>query len=415
MAPDSCGAHPVNPMLSFEEALAIVREKVSGAHPRPATETLPLGDVLGRVLAEEVVADRDYPPFNRSTRDGFAVRSSDVSGASALLERVGELRAGEHFQGRVGPGQCVQIMTGAPLPEGADAVVMIENASVKGSRVETNRPAGPWENVVRQGSEAPAGGKVLPAGRCLGPGEIGLLASVGKAQVKVFVQPTVAILPTGDEIVPVDQTPEWFQIRNSNAAMLRAQVMAAGGVPMIVGIAPDEKEALRRMILEGLQSDLLILSGGVSMGKYDLVAETLRELGADFIFHGVAIRPGKPLLFGRARGKFFFGLPGNPVSSYVTFELFARPALRMLAGGPFEEPVFLRARLAKPIRQRHGLTAFMPVRMEMQKSDAVVNLVGWQGSGDLVGVAAANGFLVVHPEQDDLVAGDWVDVLAKPD
>jgi molybdopterin molybdotransferase len=402
-------------MLSFEQALAILREKVSGAHPQPATETLPLGDALGRVLAEEVFADRDYPSFNRSTRDGFAVRSSDVGGTSAVLDLVGELRAGEHFSGRVGPGQCVQIMTGAPLPEGADAVVMIEHASVKGTRVETNRSLGPWENVVRQGSEAPAGGKVLPCGRRLRAGEIGLLASVGRAQVKLFAQPRVAILPTGDEIVSIDQTPEWFQIRNSNAAMLRAQVMAAGGVPLIVGIAPDEKGPLRQMILHGLEANLLILSGGVSMGKYDLVAQTLRELDADFIFHGVAIRPGKPLLFGRARGKFFFGLPGNPVSSYVTFELFARPALRVLAGEDFERPVFLRARLGKPLRNKTGLTTFMPARVGMQNTDPVVTLVGWQGSGDLVGVAVANAFLVVHPEQGDLAAGDWVDVLAMPD
>lgn len=402
-------------MLSFEQALATVQEKLAGANLQRAPETLPLGDVLGRVLAEEVVADRDYPPFHRSTRDGFALRSSDVAHPPVVVDRVGEIRAGQHFEERVGTGQCVQIMTGAPLPEGADAVVMIEHVRVEGSKVEVNRSVRPWENVVRRGSEAPEGSKVLPRGRRLRPGEMGLLASIGKAQVKVFPQPRVAILPTGDEIVPLEQAPQWFQIRNSNAAMLAAQVESAGGVPIVVGVAPDEKESLRRMILDGLQSDLLILSGGVSMGKYDLVAEALRALGTEFFFHGVAIRPGKPLLFGRARDKFFFGLPGNPVSSYVTFELFARLALRMLAGEPFEEPIYLRARLAKPFRQKHGLTAFMPARVEMQNGGAVVSLVGWQGSGDLVGVARANCFLVVHPEQTELAAGDWVDVLPKPE
>jgi molybdopterin molybdotransferase len=400
-------------MLSFEQALAIVREKVSDATPRPATETLPLGNVLGRVLAEDIVADRDYPPFHRSTRDGFAVNSDDLTRLPAVLERLGEVRAGEHFTEHVAHGHCVQIMTGAPLPDGTDAVVMIEHVRAEGSKVEINRSVEPWQNVVRRGSEAPAGSKVLPRGRRLRAGEIGLLASVGKAQVKVFKRPGVAVLPTGDEIVSVEQTPEWFQIRNSNAAMLAALAKAAGGVPVVRGIAPDKKDALRQMILQGLESDLLVLSGGVSMGKFDLVAETLRELGAEFFFHGVAIRPGKPLLFGRARDKFFFGLPGNPVSSYVTFELFARPALRMLAGERFEEPAFLRARLAKPFRQKHGLTAFMPARVEMRDSDPVVSLVGWQGSGDLVGVAAANCFLVVHPEQTEIAAGDWVDVLPK--
>lgn len=400
-------------MLSFEQALAIVREKVSAANPQRATETIPLGDALGRVLAEDVAADRDYPPFHRSTRDGFAVNSAEVSHTPVTLERVGEIQAGQHFEGRIEEGQCLQIMTGAPLPEGADAVVMIEHTRAESSRIEFKRAVELWENVVRRGSEAPVGSKILPVGRRLGAGEIGLLASVGKARVTVFIQPSVAILPTGDEVVPIEQAPQWFQIRNSNAMMLVAQVKAAGGVPKVVGIAPDEKEALRRLILEGLQSDLLILSGGVSMGKYDLVKEVLGELGAEFIFHGVAIRPGKPLLFGRAREKFLFGLPGNPVSSYVTFELFARPALRVLAGEPFQEPVFLRARLAQPFRQRHRLTAFMPARVEMQEGVASVSLVGWQGSGDLVGVAAANCFLVVHPEQTEIAAGDWVDVLPK--
>jgi molybdopterin molybdotransferase len=400
-------------MLSFEQALAIVREKISTVHPQRATETIPLGDALGRVLAEEVPADRDYPPFHRSTRDGFAVNSAEVRNVPATLERNGEIPAGQHFEGRIGKGQCVQIMTGAPLPEGADAVVMIEYTRAEGSRIEINRAVESWENVVQRGSEAPAGSGILPVGRRLGAGEIGLLASVGKARVEVFHRPNVSILPTGDEVVPIEQTPQWFQIRNSNAMMLESQTNAAGGVPKVAGIAPDEEEHLRRLILEGLQSDLLILSGGVSMGKYDLVKEALGELGAEFIFHGVAIRPGKPLLFGRVREKFFFGLPGNPVSSYVTFELFARPALKMLAGGTFEEPVFLRARLAKPFRQRHRLTAFMPARVEMHEGGAVVSPVGWQGSGDLVGVAAANCFLVVHPEQTELAAGDWVEVLPK--
>lgn len=400
-------------MLSFEQALAIVRDKVGAANPRPPAETLALGDALRRVLGEDVAADRDYPPFHRSTRDGFAVASFALANLPATLERIGEIAAGGHFEGRIAAGQCVQIMTGAPLPEGADAVVMIEHTRQEGAKVEINRSLESWENVVRRGSEAPSGGTVLRRGRRLGAGEIALLASVGKAQVSVFIQPSVSILPTGDEVVSIEQKPQWFQIRNSNAMMLASQAKEAGGVAKIIGIAPDEKEGLRRMILEGLQADLLVLSGGVSMGKYDLVKEVLSELGAEFFFHGVAIRPGKPLLFGSAHGKFFFGLPGNPVSSYVTFELFARAALKMLAGEPFAEPVFLRARLAKPFRQKHGLTAFLPARVEMQNGRPAVDLVGWQGSGDLVGVASANCFLVVHPEQTEIAAGDGVDVLMK--
>ena len=400
-------------LLSFEQALVTVREKLSAVNPCPATEILPLDAVCERVLAEDVAADRDYPPFNRSTRDGFAVRSSDVTAVPVTLECQGEVRAGEHFAGSVGEGQCVQIMTGAPLPAGADSVVMLEYVHADGTKVRVERPVAPHENIVQQGSEAPAGARVLRRGQRLGAGEIGLLASVGKAQVPVFVVPQVSILPTGDEVVPVEQRPEWFQIRNSNALTLAAQVENAGGVPHRLGIAPDRKEPLRDLILEGLKSDMLLLSGGVSAGKYDYVAQVLSELGAEFFVQGVAIRPGKPLAFGRVREKFFFALPGNPVSTYVTFELFVRPALAMLGGADFEPPVFLRARLRNPLRQKLGLTAFMPARVEDQNGDPVVSLVGWQGSGDLVGVAAANCFLVIHPEQTELVAGDWVDVLPK--
>jgi len=401
-------------VTTFEQALSLVREKLSASHP--AVESLPLEQVRGRVLAEDLVADRDYPPFHRSTRDGYAVCSADVVVAPVLLKCVGEARAGRPYRGdlRGRARCCVQIMTGAPLPEATDAVVMIEHTRAEDDRVEVQRAVAAGENVVRKGSEAPAGRVVLPRGRRLGAGEMGLLASVGQAQVCVFRQPTVAVLPTGDEVVPMEQAPEWFQIRNSNSLALAAQVAAAGGVPRPLEIAPDNAPALRRLIEQGLEADLLLVSGGVSVGKYDFVAPMLSEMGAELYFQGVAIRPGKPLAFGRVRDTFFFGLPGNPVSTFVTFELFVRPAIALLSGAEFECPVFLRARLGKPVRQNAGLTAFMPARAEVESGDPIVNLVSWQGSGDLVGVAAANCFLVVHPQQTELAAGDWVDVLPKP-
>ena len=403
-------------VLTYEQALQTIRERLAPARGHRPTELLPLEQARGRVLAEALTADRDYPPFHRSTRDGYAVRSGEVVAAPVWLECVGEARAGQPYlgdlRGRV--RCCVQIMTGAPLPEGADAVVMIEHTRAQGDRVEAQRAVAAGENVVQKGSEAPAGRVVLPRGRRLGAGEIGLLASVGRAQVCVFRQPTVAVLPTGDEVVPVEQEPEWFQIRNSNSLALAAQVAAAGGVPRPLGIAPDDAPALRRLIEQGLEADLLLLSGGVSVGKYDFVAQVLSEMGAELYFRGVAVRPGKPLAFGRVRDTFFFGLPGNPVSTFVTFELFARPAIALLSGADFECPLFLRARLGKPFRQKTGLTVFMPARAELESGDPVVNLVSWQGSGDLVGVAAANCFLVVHPQQTELAAGDWVDVFPKP-
>jgi molybdopterin molybdotransferase len=420
-------------MLSFEQAFATVRDTLRASTPQLSAETLPLSESCGRVLAEDLFADRDYPPFDRATRDGFALRSAEVTAVPVTLDVVGLARAGApcrgEFAGRT--GCAVEIMTGAPVPEGADAVVMVEYTHEAASqsstpegrslrRVEILRPAKAFDNIVHQGSEARSGVCVLPRGRRFGPGEIGLAAMIGATELKVFRRPTVAILPTGDEVVGSGDRPEWFEIRNSNALALAAQVEAAGGVPRLLGIARDNKDNLRALIEEGLRCDLLVLSGGISVGKYDFVAEVLAQLGADMRFHGVAIRPGKPLAFGSVRGRFFFALPGNPVSTFVTFELFARPALAFMAGSEFEQPVFLKARLAKPVRQNTGLTVFMPARAvtrghlpESQGSDPVVDLVGWHGSGDLVGLAAANCFLVIHPDQTDLAPGDWVDVLPK--
>lgn len=395
--------------LAFEQALQTVKERI--ALHKPDVETLSLEQAHGRILAEEAKADRDYPPFHRSTRDGFAIRSADLGTPPAVLECIGEVQAGDHFKGKVGAGECVSIMTGAPLPEGADAVVMIEHTRQEGSRVKALESISAFENVVRRGSEAVAGNILLQRGRRLGAAEIGILASIGVAQVKVFRPPEVAILATGDELVAVDQVPTWFQIRNSNAFSLAAQVMEAGGIPKILGVAPDQKDRLKELIQQGLQFDLLILSGGVSAGKYDWVEKALEELGAEFYFQSVAMRPGHPVVFGGVGGKFFFGLPGNPVSAYVTFEVFARPALGVLAGSEFSAPVFLRARLAKSLQHKSGFTRFVPAHVDAVGGVPTVNLVSWQGSGDLAGLAAANCFLVVHPEQASLEAGGWVDVM----
>ena len=397
--------------LSFEQALSEVEGRLTAACMVPAKEFASLGEAWGRVLAEDVHADRDYPPFNRSTRDGFAVRSQDTAEADTVLTLDGEVRAGEYFKSEIGPGHCAAIMTGAPLPAGTDAVVMVEHTQTQGDKVKIEKSIEPFGNVVRKGSEARAGQMVLPKGRQIRAGEAGLLASVGQEKVAVYVRPRIAILPTGDEVVPVGRKPEWYQVRNSNSAMLAAVVASAGGTPWEIGIGPDRKEALRNLIVEALQADLLLLSGGVSMGKYDFVEDVLENLGAEFYFRSVAIRPGKPLVFGRVQGKFFFGLPGNPVSSFVTCNLFAQPVIGMLAGSRFERPQFLRARLAKAVHHKTGLTTFMPARIETPEAEPVVSLVGWQGSGDLVGVAEANAFLVVHAEQPSPSAGEWVDVL----
>jgi molybdopterin molybdotransferase len=406
-------------ILSFRQAWATVADKLAsrGNVTALGSELLPLHAVRGRVLAEDIAADRDYPPFNRATRDGYALRSADTARTPVILECVGEARAGSPYPGdlRDRRGCCVRIMTGAPVPDGADAVVMMEHTRAEGQSVEIQQPVPANHNIVLRGSEARAGAPVLRRGRRLGAGEIGLLASVGQARVRVSRQPVVAIIATGDEVVPVDRIPEWFQIRNSNAFVLAAAVQSAGGVPRVLDIAPDEERALEQSISEGLQGDLLVLSGGVSVGKYDLVERVLERFQAQFFFDRVAIRPGQPLVFGRVQDKFFFGLPGNPVSTFVTCTLFVRPAIGLLQGGDFEPPVFLRARLGRAMRHRSGLTMFMPARVENTGGEPVVNLVAWQGSGDLVGLAAANCFLVAYPEQEELAEGAWVDVMKISD
>ncbi len=397
-------------MLSFEQARQKVIELVGAQRRTTAQEQAKLGLSFGRVLAEPVVADRDYPPFDRSTRDGFAVRARDVA---ATLEIIGEIKAGDTFARTVGPGQCAQVMTGAAVPPGADAVVMVEHTKPAKTRVAIERSVEPGQNIVPRGSEARAGQVLLPSGTRLGYAEMAIAAQVGLHQLQVFQRPRVAILSTGDEVVSADQTPGPFQIRNSNSVSMAALAALAGAEPVSLGNAPDQVEALRPLLERGLEADLLVLSGGVSMGKYDLVGVVLRELGAEFFFEGVAIRPGRPAVFGACRGKFFFGLPGNPVSTMVTFELFVLPALDLLGGAePRPLPLF-RAKLSGPVHQTAALAHFLPARLAWSGSEPTVCELPWQGSGDIVALAGANCFLVVHPSKLELDAGEWVDVLPR--
>ena len=397
-----------------QSALASPAEKAASSHYNPLkTETIPILQSPGRVLAEPIRADRDFPPFPRSTRDGYAVRSDDVAAPPVTLKCKGQVKAGSEFAGTVGAGECVEIMTGAPAPDGTDAVVMVEYTSQKGERIEVKRAVASGENIVARGSEARRGDLMLEPGRRIAYGETAVMASVGKSSVSVYRQPRVAIIPTGDEVVEVDATPGPFEIRNSNGYSLHAQVVAASGVPVALGIAPDREDRLGEMMQDGLRSDLLLLSGGVSMGKFDLVEKVLTELGAEFFFDGVLIQPGRPLVFGRARGTFFFGLPGNPLSTMVTFELFVRPAMALL-GGEREAPLrFLRARLAKDFRRRPGVAAFLPATLAGEYYDPVVSVVEWKGSGDLASLNLGNCYLAVPEDAAELKAGDWVSVLPR--
>ncbi len=405
-----------NLVLPFAEARHRVEEYTAGVRPT-APELLDLLASAGRVLAEEIVADRDFPPFPRATRDGVAVAAIDVAQPPARLLVVGEIRAGAAPTAAVEPGQAVEIMTGAPVPNGADCVVMVEYTRREQDIVEIARPAAPGENVVPAGSEARHGDVLLRAGTRLTPAAVALAASVGRNHLRVHRRARVAILATGDELVDVDQTPGPAQIRNSNSYSLAAQVISAGGEPVVLPIARDELTPLRRLIEEGLRSDLLLLSGGVSMGKYDLVEEVLTELGARFFFTGALIQPGRPIVFGEVpvpesgATRPFFGLPGNPVSTMVCFELFARAVLDALAGAAPQQLPFLQARLKSEVRTRTGLTRFLPALLTGQWERTEVELVPWQGSGDIAATARADCYIVVPPDRERMEAGEMVAVL----
>ncbi len=398
--------------LSFEQARAVVAAQVPVAEAAAGSvEAIPLELAAGRVLAKDIVADRDYPPFDRAARDGFAVRSADIATVPARLRVIGETRAGEASRYRVNPGEAVEIMTGAPGPQGADCVVMVEYTRREGGDVVIEQSLPPGRNFVAQGSESAAGTIVLRARSRLEYPQIALLASVGESTVSVFRQPRVAILSTGDEVVDLEEMPESYQIRNSNAYSLAAQVWRRGGIPEILPIAPDRLDETRNLIEIGLESDMLLLSGGVSMGKYDLVEGVFADLGAELFFTKVLIQPGKPLVFGRAAGKPFFGLPGNPISTMVTFEIFASLALARLAGAADTSLPFTEAVLDEDFRHHPSLTRFLPARLEGDYGQARVSPVKWQGSGDLASIAKANCLLVAAADRESWDAGEKIAVL----
>jgi molybdopterin molybdotransferase len=407
------GAHLLNTtapsrVVSYAEASGIVREHADRLVARHAPQDAGLLDTLGRVLAEPILADRDQPPFPRSTRDGFACRAADVA-AGLPLEVIGSIRAGDAVVIEVSGGEAIEIMTGAPVPAGADCVVMVEHVLRDRDtlRLASGRSVQPGENIVPMGAEARAGAVIVPRGTRISPAHVAVAAACGAGQLSVFGRPRVAIVATGDELVEVNQQPQSQQIRNSNSYSLAAQILAAGAEPMRLPIARDERMHLESIIRSALETDLVLLSGGVSMGKYDLVEEVLLSLGAEFFFTGALIQPGKPVVFGRLGEHYFFGLPGNPVSTMVTFLLFVEPLLGALCGEVGRRPRFAQARLVGEVRVKTGLTRFLPARL----MDGNVEAIRWQGSGDLASTSGSNCFLVVPPDQPVLRAGETATIL----
>jgi molybdopterin molybdotransferase len=437
-------------VLGFAEALEVVLAQARGLQRVVASERVGLLDAAGRVLAEKVVAERDQPPFDRATRDGFAVKVEDVSPAAnpglksetwgTQIRVIGSVRAGQQWSGAaMGAGEAIEIMTGAPMPPGADAVVMVEHVSVEGEvmRVEAGRTLRVGENVVPRAAEARVGDSLLPVGRVMHAAEIAVAASCGCAELSVFARPKVAIIATGDELVELaavgdadssaalrndkqKKQLDGAQIYNSNSYALAAMVREEGGVAARLAVARDSFAELTERVQRGMAADLLLLSGGVSKGKYDLVEEVLAELGAEFLFTGAMIQPGRPVVFGRlptfdpARPwVYFFGLPGNPVSTQVCFHLFVAPMLRALAGRSEIAPQFVEARLAEDVRGGAKVTRFLPAELSGAWDGVSVKVVGWQGSGDVAANARGNGYVVLPADMESFAKGETVRVLLR--
>ena len=419
-----------SPLLSYAQAAEVVAARAAQlAVQRLAAETVQLSAAPGRILAQPLLADADQPPFTRSTRDGYACRAAEAS-RHQFLPIAGATRAGDAPSGPLPHDSAWEIMTGAPLPEGADCVVMVEHVEAADGAVRLLPPRtiAPGDNIVPRAAQARQGDALVPAGVRITYAHIALAASCGSTSLQVFRRPRVAILTTGDELVPIDAVPTPGQIRNSNAPMLAVLVADAGGDPWILPTAADNEQSLDAALQQAAQADMLLISGGVSAGKFDLVEPALARIAAQFHFTGIRIQPGKPLVFGETqisapeasspanRSLPFFGLPGNPVSSAVTFLLFATPILAALAGAASSGPHFALAQLSADTdrRAKPGLTRFLPAFCDFSPSASQlpqVALVPWQGSGDLAAQARSNCFLVIPEEIASLSAGETVRIL----
>lgn len=393
--------------LSVSAAQRCVLESVATL----GVETVRLEQSLGRVMAEDVCANRDLPPYDVSAMDGFAVRSADLAGGSVELEVVEDIKAGDMPVKTVQAGQCARIMTGAPVPPGADAVVRVEDTeALPDGRVRFVKPAPPGHDIRLRGEGMRDGDVVLAAGTEITPGVAGVLATVKCAQFKVYRRPRVAILSTGNELEGIDEPVDPDKIPDANSYALMAQVQALGIQPELLGIARDDPDHLKAMLQRGLQYDVLLVSGGTSVGVHDYVRPTLEALGVQMKFWRVSMKPGHPMAFGVAPLTSVFGLPGNPVSSMVCFEEFVLPALRRMTGHTRIHRRTIAARLTHDVRHKHDRTEFVRVMLSREEGGYAATSTGAQGSGILASMSRAEGLMVVPAQSKGMAAGDQVTV-----
>ncbi len=397
-------------MIAVEEALRLILELI----PRMGKEHVQLLQSQGRVLAESIRAPRNIPPWNNSAMDGYAVRWQDIQTAShahpTRLKVLADLPAGQVFKGDVGPREAVRIMTGAPVPPGADTVIPVEDTEKADAWVTIFANPAKGKNIRQAGEDVRSGQMALEEGTVLRPPHMGLLASFQRSAVYVYQQPRVAILSTGDELLEIDDPLEEGKIVNSNSYSLAAQVVECGGWPLQLGIARDRPEELKDKVQQGLVAEILLTSGGVSVGDYDLVKGMLQQLG-EMNFWKVSMRPGQPLAFGRVSGKPLFGLPGNPVSVMISFEQFVRPALLKMAGHRNLFRPTLRAVLRESLEKKPGLIHFVRCRLMKEKGTLYASATGEQGSGILSSMVKAHGLIIFPQEKTLLRAGEEVNIL----
>ncbi len=397
-------------MISVEEALNRILARI----PVLGLEKVDIIGSLGRVIGEDIHTPRDIPPLDNSAMDGYAVRAADIKGATRespiSLNVIEELPAGALPQRSVTRGEAVRIMTGAPIPKGADTVVMVEDTEKAGEGVRVFQEIPPGENIRRAGEDVKKGNRVISKGSLIRSAEVGMLASVGRAFVSVHQRPIAAILCTGDELVDVDEGIADHKVVSSNSYTLSAQVIECGAIPLQLGIAKDDPAEIDQSLRQGLRADIILSSAGVSVGDYDLVKDVLKGIGFQIDFWRVAMRPGHPLAFGTIGGKPTFGLPGNPVSSMISFEQFVRPSLlKMMGHKNIFRPV-LEATLKEEIRKKPGRRHFMRARVSLEGDRYVVTTTGPQGSGILSSMVEANGLVIVPEEKTEIKAGERIKV-----
>ncbi len=400
-------------MISVDKAEQTVLRQVKTLPPKKVK----LENALGFCLAENIKSDLNMPPYNRSAMDGYAVIAGDIVNPPVELAVIENIRAGYSPKKRVGRGQAAKIMTGSVVPQGADAVIKVEETMPldNDKRVRFLKKTTKGRNIVKKGEDIRVGNVAIRKGTKIRPQEVGILAAVGASTVKVFASPGIGIISTGDELVKITSKPKPWQIRNSNSYSLAAQAKQLVEDVTIFDTAKDDKDKIGSLVAKGLKKDILILSGGVSMGEFDLVEGVLKDLGVKIFFEKVALRPGKPTVFGKKGDKTIFALPGNPVSALVTYELFVRPCIKKMMGFPFYRNQIIHAKLEKKVKSKKNSREFRPSFLKQVNGKWMVSPIEWHGSGDLFSITNANCLLIVRESCEDLKVGDTVEVMLLDD